>query len=137
LRTPDGAHVYFASQGSLVANPFASLDVDDVTGFGPEVTTVRRPKVGIYRFYLHNYSQSFAPGMTGSPVRLELNYAGRPVVFSPPPGEGSALWWHVFDLYIAPNCTMTLYRYNRWRADEPQNPNAATPTTPPAECVPA
>jgi hypothetical protein len=136
VRTPDGAHVYFASQGSLSAAPFASLDVDDVTGFGPEVTTIRRPKVGIYRFYLHNFSRSFTPGMTGSPVRLELNYAGRPVVFSPPPGEGSALWWHVFDLYIAGDCTMTLYRYNRWRADEPQNPNATTSQSAATECVP-
>jgi hypothetical protein len=137
LRTPDGAHVYYASKGSLSAAPFASLDVDDVTGFGPEVTTVRRPKVGIYRFYLHNFSGTFTPGMTGSPVRLELNYAGRPVVFSPPAGEGSARWWHVFDLYIAGDCTMTLYRYNRWRADEPQNPNATTSQSAATECVPS
>ena len=136
LRTPDGAHVYYASKGSLTAAPFSSLDVDDVTGFGPEVTTIRRPKVGIYRFYLHNYSQSFNPGMTGSPTRVELNYAGHPVVFTPPAGEGSALYLHLFDLYIAPNCTMTLYRYNRWRADEPQNPNALTTFTTATECVP-
>jgi hypothetical protein len=137
LRTPDGSHVYYASKGSLTGTPFSSLDVDDTTGFGPEVTTIRRPRVGIYRFYLHNFSQSFTPGMTGSPTRVELNYVGRTVVFSPPPGEGSALWWHMFDLYIAPNCTMTLYRYNRWRADEPQNPNAATATTTATECVPS
>jgi Carboxypeptidase regulatory-like domain len=137
LRTPDGSHVFYVSKGSLSAAPFASLDVDDVTGFGPEVTTIRRPRVGIYRFYLHNFSQSFTPGMTDSPTRVELNYVGRSVVFSPPPGEGSALWWHMFDLYIAPNCTMTLYRYNRWRADEPQNPNPTTGATPPAECVPS
>lgn len=136
LHTPDGAHVYYAAKGSLSVAPFASLDVDDVTGFGPEVTTIRRPKVGIYRFYLHNYSRSFNPGMTGSPTRVELNYAGRPVVFTPPAAEGSALYWHLFDLYIAPNCTMTLYRYNRWRADEPANPNASTTFTTATECVP-
>lgn len=134
LRVPGGAHVYFASQGSLSAEPYASLDVDDVTGFGPEVTTVRRPKVGIYRFYLHNFSQSFAPGMTGSPTRVELNYVGRTVVFSPPGGEGSALWWHLFDLEVRADCSMVLYRYNRWRGDEPQNPNAAGAAT---ECVPS
>lgn len=134
LRTPGGTHVYYVNQGSLAGEPYASLDVDDVTGFGPEVTTIRRPKIGIYRFYLHNFSQSFSPGMTGSPTRLELNYAGRTVVFSPPAGEGSALWWHVFDLQIGADCTMTLYRYNRWRADEPQNPNTASTAT---ECTPS
>jgi hypothetical protein len=137
LRTPDGSHVFYSSKGSLTTLPFASLDVDNTIAFGPEVTTIRRPRVGIYRFYVHNFSRSFTPGMTGSPVRVELNYAGRPVVFTPPPGEGSALWWHMFDLYIAPNCTMTLYRYNRWRADEPQNPNASTTTAAATECVPS
>ncbi len=136
LRTPDGSHVYFASKGSLTQTPFSSLDVDDVTGFGPEVTTIRRPRVGIYRFYLHNFSQSFSPGMTGSPTSVELNYLGRTVIFSPPPGEGTALWWHLFDLEVTPDCTMRLYRYNRWRADEPQNPNASI-TTAATECVPS
>ncbi len=134
LRTPDGAHVFYAASGTLDAAPFASLDVDDVTGFGPEVTTVRRPKAGIYRFYLHNFSGTFSPGMTGSPTRVELNYVGRTVVFTPPSGEGTARYWHLFDLRIAADCTMTLYRYNRWRADEPQNPNTATTTA--QECVP-
>jgi hypothetical protein len=134
LHVPGGYHVYYVTRGSLGAEPFANLDVDDVTGFGPEVTTIRRPKIGIYRFYLHNFSQTFSPGMTGSPTRVELNYAGRTVVFSPPTGEGSALYWHLFDLEIAADCSMTLYRYNRWRADEPQNPNAAGAAT---ECTPS
>jgi hypothetical protein len=118
----------------LTQNPFSSLDVDDVTGFGPEVTTIRRPKVGIYRFYLHNFSGTFNPGMTGSPTRVELNYVGRTVVFTPPSGEGTALYWHLFDLEVQSNCTMVLYRYNRWRADEPQNPNSSTLTS--TECIP-
>jgi hypothetical protein len=140
LLTPDGSHVFYSSKGSLTSTPFASLDVDNTIGFGPEVTTIRRPRVGIYRFYLKNYSRGrdlSAPGMTESPTRVELNYVGRPVVFSPPPGEGSSLYWHMLDLYIAPNCTMTLYRYNRWRADEPQNPNASTTTSAATECVPS
>lgn len=134
LHVPGGAHVYYVSHGSLAAEPFANLDVDDVTGFGPEVTTIRRPKIGIYRFYLHNFSQTFSPGMTGSPTSVELNYAGRTVVFTPPAGEGTALYWHLFDLEIGADCTMVLYRYNRWRADEPQNPNAAGAAT---ECTPS
>ncbi len=133
LHVPGGYHVYYVTRGTLSAEPYANLDVDDVTGFGPEVTTIRRPKIGIYRFYLHNFSQTFSPGMTGSPTRVELNYAGRTVVFSPPTGEGTALYWHLFDLEIGANCSMTLYRYNRWRADEPQNPNAAGGST---ECTP-
>ena len=118
--------MFYVNKGSLAAEPFASLDVDDVSGFGPEITTIRRPKVGIYRFFLHNFSQRFDPGMTGSPTRVELNYLGRTVAFSPPAGEGTNLYWHLFDLEVGADCSMTLFRYNRFRADEPANPNAGT-----------
>ncbi len=133
LRLPGEVHVFYGSRGSLSQSPFANLDVDDVTGFGPELTTIRRPRVGIYRFYVYNFSGTFGPGMTDSPARVELNYAGRTVVFTPPQGEGASRYWHVFDLEIGQNCSMTLYRYTRWRADEPQNPNG---TAPPEECQP-
>jgi uncharacterized protein YfaP (DUF2135 family) len=133
LKMPGGTHVYYVDQGLLTAEPFASLDVDDVTSFGPEITTIRRPKVGIYRFYVHNFSQTFNPGMTGSPARVELNYLGRTVAFAPPAGEQSSLYWHVFDIDVAADCSMTLYRYNRFRSDEPQNPNG---TATAQACVP-
>ncbi len=126
LRVPGGAHVYYVNKGALDVEPFASLDVDDVTGFGPEITTIRRPKVGIYRFYLHNFSGTFSPGMTQSPTRVELNYLGRTVAFSPPAGEGTSLYWHLFDVDVGSDCSMTLYRYNRFRTDEPANPNSGT-----------
>jgi len=133
LHVPGGVHVFYGARGSLTADPFANLDVDDVTGFGPEITTIRRPKVGLYRFYLHNFSGTFSPGMTGSPTRVEFNYAGRVVAFTPAAGEASNRYWHLFDLQIAADCSMTLYRYNRWRADEPANPN---PSGTAQACVP-
>lgn len=133
LKMPGGTHIYYVNKGSLTAEPYASLDVDDTNGYGPEVTTIRNPKRGIYRFYLHNYSGTFSPGMTGSPTRVELNYLGRVVVFTPPAGEGTSRYWHLFDLEIGENCSMTLYRYNRWRADEPGNPNSGTTAQ---ACVP-
>jgi hypothetical protein len=122
---PGGAHVYYVNKGSLNVEPFASLDVDDVTSFGPEITTIRRPKVGIYRFYLHNFSGTFSPGMAQSPTRVELSYLGRTVAFSPPTGEGANRYWHLFDIEVGANCSMTLYRYNRFRPDEPANPNGS------------
>ncbi len=133
VHEPGGEHVYFASLGSLTGGPNVQLDVDDTNSFGPEITSIRRPKVGIYRFYLHNFSGTFSPGMTGSPVSVELIYLGRTVVFTSPVGEVDNRHWHLFDLEIAEDCSMTLYRYNRWRSDEPRNPN---PTISTRECVP-
>lgn len=133
LHVPNEPVIYYGNRGTLLNAPYANLDVDDVTGFGPEVTTIRRPKVGIYRFFVNNFSRTFNPGMVGSPTRVELNYAGRTVVFAPPGNEGTTLNWHVFDLQIGQNCEMTLYRYSRWRADLPGNPNPAVDAP---ECTP-
>lgn len=133
LHVPNEPVIYYGNRGTLLNAPYANLDVDDVTGFGPEVTTIRRPRVGIYRFFVNNYSRTFNPGMTESPARVELNYAGRTVVFTPPGNEGTSLNWHVFDLRIGQNCEMTLYRYSRWRADLPGNPNPAVDAP---ECTP-
>jgi len=119
LLVPDGAHVYFAAPGDLVAAPFANLDVDDTDSFGPEVVTITRLMQGTYRYAVHNYSGTFDPGMTGSPVRVELSRGGALNVFTPPAGEGSNGWWHVFDLVVDANCAVTLVPVNTWLADQP------------------
>ncbi|MFG6415978.1 carboxypeptidase regulatory-like domain-containing protein [Roseateles sp. DC23W] len=49
LRTPSGSHVYFSSKGQLAAAPFANLDVDDTSSYGPEVITLTKLMVGTYK----------------------------------------------------------------------------------------
>lgn len=128
LLAPDGTHVYYASKGSLSAAPFAALDVDDTTGFGPEVLTTQRLYVGTYRYFLHNFSNTFSPGMTGSPVRVELNFGNSLDVFTPPPGEGSNRYWHIFDLQVDPVCNVTVTTVNQWLTSAPPPITSATPT---------
>ncbi|QTD46965.1 carboxypeptidase regulatory-like domain-containing protein [Ottowia testudinis] len=116
LVAPDGSHIYFGSQGSLTQAPFANLDVDDITSYGPEVVTIRRLMIGTYTYGLRNYSGSFNPGMTGSPVRVELNYAGRSQVFGPPAGEvtNSTDWLTLFNLTVDARCNISVTPVNRW-----------------------
>lgn len=118
-------HVYFLSQGSLTALPYVSLDVDDTNGFGPEVTTFAKvAKSRKYRFYVHNYSATFNPGMTGSPARVELTINGNQTVFIPPAGEtASTFWWQVFDLTSDAYCQVTVTPVQQFVATEPTNPN--------------
>lgn len=127
---PAGSHVYYIDKGSLTASPYIALDVDDVTSYGPEVTTVTKlAKSSTYRFYVHNYSNTFAPGQTGSPAKVELIIAGVPRVFAPPSGEGSNGYWHVFDLATDASCGLTLTSRQVFLAAAPSNPNSiATPT---------
>lgn len=100
------SHTRWSGKGNLLALPFVGLDVDDTSGFGPEITTISKAgKSRAYRFYVQNFSQTTTPGITGSPARVELYIKGEQTVFSPPLGEtGSTITWHVFDMLTDANC---------------------------------
>jgi len=121
LFAPDGTEIYYGSKGSLGTDPFANLDVDDTTGFGPEVVTIRKLMVGTYTYALYNYSGTYDPGMTGSPVRVELNNKGSLSVFGPTSGEtaNSTRWWTVFKLTVNDRCQVTVNRVGTWSSDTP------------------
>lgn len=129
LFTPSGAHISYRNQGSLGSEPFASLDVDDTDSFGPEIVTVTRLMVGTYTYGVHNFSETNSPGLTGSPVRVELNIAGRVQVFTLPAGEtASTRFARMFTITVAPNCSTTVAAVNAWEADVPADPGPVTPT---------
>lgn len=118
-------HVYYVSQGSLTQLPFLALDVDNTDSFGPEVTTFAKvARNRQYRFYVHNFSGTFDPGMTGSPARVELTINGNQTVFIPPAGEtASTFWWQVFDLTSDAYCQVTVTPVQQFVTAEPANPN--------------
>jgi hypothetical protein len=124
LRGPNGVSVDWTSRGSLTSAPFAALDVDDVTGFGPEVITLTRIGRGTYRYFVHNFSGSFSPGQTGSPARVEFRFGVNTQIFSPPAGEGTNAYWHVFDFTVNADCTVTVAPAQTWSAAEPANPSS-------------
>ena len=113
--------VYFEHKGSLTEAPFIGLDVDDQSSFGPEVTTFAKlAKNRTYRFVVHNYSDTFDPGQTGSPARIEVANRGAQSIFTPPAGETSSTRiWHVFDLTTDANCQATVVPVQQFLADPP------------------
>jgi hypothetical protein len=125
LKGPNNTHVNWTSLGSLTAAPFARLDVDDITSFGPEVVTITRMAPGTYRYFVHNFSGTFAPGMTGSPARVELRFGPFTQIHTPPAGEGTSEYWHVFDFTVAADCSVTVTPVNVWSATEPANPSGS------------
>lgn len=122
---PDGSHVYYGAPGSLTNAPYLNLDVDDVTSYGPEIMTFTRLQIGTYHYYVNNFSQTFGPGMTGSPARVELNVNGNASLYSPPVNEGTNLWWHVFDLTVDASCNITVTPVGTWGSSEPTYPSAS------------
>ncbi|HEY0818587.1 MAG TPA: carboxypeptidase regulatory-like domain-containing protein [Rhizobacter sp.] len=124
LLTPQGTHIDYTNKGTLTASPFANLDIDDTTSFGPEYVTIRRVAQGTYRYFLHNYSGTFSPGMTGSPVKVEVTRDGNTTVFRPGAGEGTTNeYWHAFDIVVDNQCNVTITPANTWSTAEPANPN--------------
>ncbi|MDK2744982.1 MAG: carboxypeptidase regulatory-like domain-containing protein [Nitrospira sp. BO4] len=128
LFTPNGSHVFFGAPGSLTALPFVSLDVDDTTSFGPEVVTISKLMQGTYAYAVHNFSGTLTPGMTGSPGRVELSQNGNTSVFAPPPGEGSKLWWHIFNIIVDAQCNVSVTPINAWLDQQPASSPGGTPT---------
>ena len=123
LLTPQGDHISYINKGSLTAAPYANLDIDDITSFGPEIVSIRRPARGTYRYFLTNYSNTFNPGMTASPVKVEVTYNGNTTVYRPGAGEGTFRHWHAFDIVIDSQCAVTITPANGWSSTEPVNPN--------------
>ena len=99
-------HVYYASRGNLTSAPFASLDLDDVSGNGPETITIAQITAGgVYRYSVHDFSNrasttSSALGSSGAKVQV---YDTRGVAhdFFVPGGAGTL--WTVFELTGPPD----------------------------------
>jgi hypothetical protein len=130
LITPSGSIVYYGSRGSLTVAPFANLDVDDTSAFGPEVVTVRRLMVGTYKYIVHNYSGQTSTLISASGARVELNVPDRAVELFVPPASGettSTNWWQPFEIDVDASCNITVRRVAVFSTTRPAAPSGTTP----------
>lgn len=100
LYTPDvngqRYHVYYARRGASDAAPFAFLDVDDTTSFGPETITITQPVAGSYAYSVYNFSGS--PDLSTSQARVRLFGTSGRIREWMVPQTGAGRWWNVFTL---------------------------------------
>ena len=96
-------HVYYptSNRGNASASPFAVLDVDDTSSFGPETITVTRFNSGAYRYSVHDFTNrnsatSTALGNSGAKVELYTSSSMAPQTFFVPNQRGTL--WTVFEL---------------------------------------
>jgi hypothetical protein len=130
LFAPDGSHVSFVDRGSLGARPFANLDVDDVSSYGPEVVTLTKLMVGTYRYAVNNYSTQAFGLFSTSGARVELNVPGRAAELFVPPASGETVntnWWLLFEFDVDAACNITIRRSASYSATEPTESASATP----------
>jgi Carboxypeptidase regulatory-like domain len=121
LTLPTGEVISYSNEGSLLAAPFANLDFDDTSSYGPEVVTIRRPMVGSYKYAVRNYSGTNTPGITGSPAKVELTLGDVTSIFAPPAGEPTSgnTVWSVFNLTVAADCSTVVTLVDAWSIVKP------------------
>lgn len=88
-------HVYFGNVGSATASPFATLDIDQISGFGPETITISQEFTGTYRYFVENFSEDALLRSSNASVSV---YRGSQFVttFAVPQQEGTV--WQVFEI---------------------------------------
>ena len=80
---------------NMKAGDVAGLDIDDMSGFGPETTTIYDAG-GSYTFKVHNYSagyDSVSLADSGAVVKVYLADQAEPLTYQVPSGDGE--WWEV------------------------------------------
>lgn len=108
-------HILWSDKGDLTGFPWARLDVDDFAQLGPEVITiVALPDVGTYTYKVNNFSQNHSVGMFGSGAKVEFNFNGDVMLFTPPQGELLNNVWNVFNLNVASPGLFTVERIDTW-----------------------
>lgn len=110
-------HIYYQNLGALSACPFAQLDIDDTSGFGPETVTIGQSVPGSYRYAVHRFGGTETLSQSAAIVQV-FDAEGLVATFEVPQnGTGAEEWWHVFDVDVA---TGDLVPSNRLLQEESQ-----------------
>jgi hypothetical protein len=89
-------HVFFGDKGSITEPPYAFLDVDDVTSWGPEHIVIQQTFPGTYYYSVHHFAGESTIPVSNAKVTL-LKPDRTIQEFSPPNAvdTGEGWYWHV------------------------------------------
>jgi len=108
-------HVYYpaSNRGSATTYPYAWLDIDDTSSYGPEVITITRKLPGTYRYCIHNYSGQSGGPIESSSAKIEAFISGQYYVWTVPTSNPSNYnVWQVCDLVIDSSGNVTVNPLN-------------------------
>ena len=89
-------HIYFDDRGNIESAPFALLDYDITSGFGPETMTIYERRPGLYRYYVRNFSQN--PPISSSHAVVQVYGVSGLLYTIQVPSSGNGNYWHVCDV---------------------------------------
>ena len=101
LKTPqiegEVYHLMYNNRGSTDSAPYATLDVDDTDGYGPETMTIKQPFSGTYVYYIYQYSSTGSLQESGASIQIfnSPTCDGERIQV---PKEGSGRYWYVCNI---------------------------------------
>lgn len=101
----DYYHIYYSSMGTLGDDPYAVLDTDDTSSYGPEIITGTRLYQGRFQYWVHNYDGDDSDELSDSGAIVQLEVGGGVYYYDvadvPLEGADPTGWWHVFDIVVS------------------------------------
>lgn len=120
-------HVYFGNRSyyadgtydSETAQCAVDLDYDDVTSFGPEVTTVHVLTPGEYYFYIHDFTNGYSEtstqmALSGAKVTVYRGSSNTPIAEFQIDPTSCGTHWNVFRLTIAEDKSVDIQEINTY-----------------------
>lgn len=89
-------HIAYFRGGSEEACPFARLDIDDTSSFGPETITMAQRFAGTYLYAVHRFSGIGTLSGSGAQVQA-FDSTGLLATFTAP-ATGAGDWWQVLTI---------------------------------------
>ena len=101
LKTPEiegqTHHISYSNKGSSEQAPYAKLDIDDTSGFGPETFTIKQTFDGTYVYYIYQYSSGGSLATSNATIKIyNTPECDGETIFVPNTGEGR--FWYVCDI---------------------------------------
>ncbi len=88
--------IYYSNKGNSDSAPFAQLDIDDTSAYGPETITLYDQFTGTYKVFIHNYSGS--PDITTSSGTIQVFGGAGLIETINVPTTGTGLYWYACDI---------------------------------------
>ncbi|MDV3428377.1 MAG: carboxypeptidase regulatory-like domain-containing protein [Bacillota bacterium] len=95
-------HIYYNNEQYIVSSDsgdvtYDDLDVDDTSSYGPETTTIYKQSDGVYKFYVHDYSNRYSNSSmgiadSGAIVEVYMGNTEKPAAVYNAPNIARTLW---------------------------------------------
>ncbi|WP_322906855.1 S-layer homology domain-containing protein [Paenibacillus sp. SGZ-1009] len=113
---------YDQARYSYRGDVYASINTDEMDGYGPEVITINKRLDGKYMYYVKNFDRT-SPGTLGTSSANVQVYIGKATApaksYTITPTSGNAQFWRVFDMVVE-NGNLQFLDYNSVSTMEPQ-----------------